>query len=1062
MENSGLHTTLSMKSSIISWLLLVTSTIFIFSDVAATSASAECLDADQRSLLLELRDSLVFNTSLSTKLVLWGRSADSWSGVTCEDGLVVGLDLSEESISGGIHRSSSLFRLKFLRSLNLAFNNFNNSAIPSGLANLSRLVHLNLSYAQFGGQIPEELSHLTKLHTLDLSYSSEYMGELGELRPLKLEKPSLRSLIGDMGELRELYLDEVNMFAEGSEWCNALSSSVPKLEVLSMSYCSLSGPIDASLLSLANLSVIQLNLNDLSATVPSILANFSNLKTLSLSLCDLRGEFPQKVIQVQTLQTLDLSYNPLLQVSLPDFPENSSIETLVLRGTNISGRLPDSIGNLRKLWILNLFDCNLSGLIPSSMENLSELTYLDLSWNNLTGSLPSYGASKNLTYIDLFHNALMGQITSIGWEDLLNLEFLNLGSNSLEGNIPPTLFTLPCLEYIGLSNNRFSGELMINPNVSSYRLRWLDLGSNLLQGSILAFIFKLRGLDYLSLSSNNFSGSMNINELQGFENLTSLHLSYSGLSIKAMASTSAIASSFPTFEHLGLASCQLQTLPWFLANQSFLNFLDLSHNYIRGEIPRWIWTLRNLQLLNLSSNLFKDLETPLLNVTPTLLYVDLHSNMLRGNMLPMLSQAQYLDFSSNNITSVIPNNIGDYLSSSTVFFSLSKNNFHGSIPRSICKAAYSVYLEVLDLSHNLLSETIPDCLMKSSLKVLNLRSNHLSGNIPQNIPTTCGLKTLDLSQNLLQGQIPLSLSNCTTLEILNIGNNQIDGTFPCHFMAMSSLRVLILRSNKLHGQIGCAHSPCTWQMLQIIDLSSNDLGGTLPTSLLTSWEAMKASVNFDHLQYELNRTIGYYQDTVSGTFKSLELELVKILTIFTSIDFSDNRFEGPIPNTFGDLKALYFLNLSHNAISGSIPPILGNLHQLESLDLSRNYLNGTIPAQLTNLDFLSFLNLSNNQLVGSIPDSGQFLTFSESSFKRNLGLCGLQLNKSCSIARNSTEEAVDDGNNDDSNKKWFFLGIPLGFVVGFWVFCGPLVFIRSWRFSYYRFWDKVLFRHSHP
>ncbi|XP_030514478.2 receptor-like protein 48 [Rhodamnia argentea] len=321
--------------------------------------------------------------------------------------------------------------------------------------------------------------------------------------------------------------------------------------------------------------------------------------------------------------------------------------------------------------------------------------------------------------------------------------------------------------------------------------------------------------------------------------------------------------------------------------------------------------------------------------------------------------------------------------------------------------------------------------MMGSLVVLNLRSNQLSGDIPQNIPETCNLKTLDISENFLQGQIPLSLANCTKLEILNIGDNQIGGTFPCHFKAISSLHVLVLRLNKLHGEIRCLHSNITWQMLQIIDLSSNDFSGTLPASLFASWVAMKANVDFVRLPYQFSSSGLYYEDTISVTLKGLQLELVRILTIFTSIDFSGNRLEGPIPHTLGDLKALYFLNLSHNAISGSIPPVLGNLHQLESLDLSWNYLRGTIPAQLANLDFLSFPNLSNNQLVGSIPASGQFLTFSESSFAGNLGLCGLQLNKSCSIPTNGTEEAGDDGNSDDNDFKWFYMGIPIGFVVGF-------------------------------
>ncbi|XP_018727962.2 receptor-like protein 7 [Eucalyptus grandis] len=275
---------------------------------------------------------------------MWDRSADSWSGVTCKDGLVVGLDLSDESISGGIDGSSSLFKLEFLRSLNLAFNNFNYMAILLSLANLSLLENLNLSNAWFTRQIPAELSRLRKLRTLDLTY----------LYSLKLEKSSLRSLIGDLGELRELYLDMVNVSAEGSEWCDALSSSVPKLEVLSMSYCSFSGPIDASLMSLANLSVIRLRSNNLSTTVPSFLANFSSLKMLHLGDCGLQGEFPQKVFQVQTLQNLYLSSNELLKVFLLDFLEDSSLETLVMYGTNISGRIPDSIGNLRKLLLLDL------------------------------------------------------------------------------------------------------------------------------------------------------------------------------------------------------------------------------------------------------------------------------------------------------------------------------------------------------------------------------------------------------------------------------------------------------------------------------------------------------------------------------------------------------------------------------------------------------------------------------------------------------------------------------------------------------------------------------------
>ncbi|XP_018730246.2 receptor like protein 22-like [Eucalyptus grandis] len=523
-------------------------------------------------------------------VLLWDQGADSWSGVTCEDGLVVGLDLSKESISSGIDDSSSLFRLEFLQSLNLAFNDFNSMMIPLGLANLSCLAYLNLSNAGFTGHIPTELSRLTKLRTLDLSWAW-----------LNPKKPNLRSLIGDLGELRELYLDGVDVFAEGSEWCDALSSSVPKLEVLSMSYCSLSGPINASLMSLANLSVIQLDGNSLSSTVPRFLANFTSLKTLSLVYCGLQGEFPHEIFQVQTLQILDLSFNGLLQGSLPEFPENGSLKTLVLNHTPISGRLPDSISNLRNLSRIELVNCNFHGNIPSSFTNLSRLSYLDFSFNNFTGPIPSLSKSKNLTQVTLSHNGLIGPIDSTQWESLSSLLILDLGFNLLEGNIPSSLFTHPSIQELLLSNNRFSSQLKGFFDAPSHMLQKLDLSNNNIGGELPTSIWELRGLCYLSLSSNNFGGSFHINWVQQLRNLSDLDLSYNYFSIDAK-NTASQAFSFPNLKYLNLASCQLTTLPQFLANQSELSSLDLSNNSIQGTILRWIWTFR---LLNLSSNFLK-------------------------------------------------------------------------------------------------------------------------------------------------------------------------------------------------------------------------------------------------------------------------------------------------------------------------------------------------------------------------------------------------------------------------------------------------------------------------
>nr|XP_015887980.2 receptor-like protein 43 [Ziziphus jujuba var. spinosa] len=118
----------------------------------------------------------------------------------------------------------------------------------------------------------------------------------------------------------------------------------------------------------------------------------------------------------------------------------------------------------------------------------------------------------------------------------------------------------------------------------------------------------------------------------------------------------------------------------------------------------------------------------------------------------------------------------------------------------------------------------------------------------------------------------------------------------------------------------------------------------------------------------------YYQDSVILVVKGFFIEFVKIQTIFTTIDFSKNKFQGEIPRLIGKLKSLKGLNFSHNNLIGSIPSSFGNLSNLEWLDLSSNELVGEIPQQLTYMISLSALNLLRNRLVGPVPCGKQFDT----------------------------------------------------------------------------------------
>ncbi|KAI3848409.1 hypothetical protein MKX03_036257 [Papaver bracteatum] len=1012
---------------------------FLFSVLLQVSnniwVQGECLK-DQEALLVQLNQSLVsplvFSSSTS-KRSSWSSNTDcsSWDGVTCDTrGRVISIDLSNESINVGINSSSSLFKFRYLERLNLAFNYFGyfgSIPIPAGFDRLVNLTCLNLSNSGFNGQIPISFSRMTRLVTLDLSTNDRFPGSI----PFTLNNPDLSTLTRNLKELKVLSLDGVNISAQGSKWCKVLSSSVPKLQVLSLSNCYLSGPFDKSLTQLQSLCELRLSGNNISSEIPDFFSEFRNLTFLDLSSCELHGNFKENILKVRTLQKLYLANNDHLQGSLPEFPMHGLLQELILFNTNFSGELPDSIGNLRLLSRFNIRHCRFNGSIPASVSQLKQLQYLVLSENYFTGTLPM---------------ALFA---------IPSLQYMDLSWNQLTGTLPMELFAIPSLQYMDLSENQFSGQLGEFVNGSSSSLETLDLSMNKLQGPIPATLFELSRLDTLTLSSNNFSGRVDLDTLfSKLKNLTYLDLSNNRLSVISSSSSSALVLQISLLE---LSSCNLTKIPSLLKNTE-LTYLDLSNNKIHGKIPNWIWKIGNgsLYSLNLSRNLLEDPDRPFpADSFKKMGYIDLHSNMLQGKNPILPPSAYFLDYSSNNLTSIFPN-ASSFLSSA-MSFSLSDNQIIGEIPASICESS----LEVLDLSFNNLSGRIPPCLRSMArLSVLNLRRNSLSGQIPHvwrsqgSIRTvmveSCDLRTLNLNENKFEGQLPSSLANCTMLEVLDVGNNQLTGGFPSWLGSMPELRVLLLQNNKFHGPLGNGGDECNLEMLQIIDISSNNFSGVLPKECFSSWKTMMVDEE-EAARRHRDQIIGFgfaftdnsYQPAVTVTSKGQDMDLVKILIIFASIDFSNNKFEGEIPDIIGNFTSLNVLNFSSNAFRGKIPSTLGNLKNLESLDLSSNKLSGEIPYELAGLSFLAVLDLSFNELVGRIPPGNQFQTFQASSFEGNDGLCGSPLSKNCS----STEEAPQDFLTSSDNKPdWILLAVTFsGFLMGIGMVVGPQLFWKKGR-----------------
>ncbi|KAL1198056.1 Receptor-like protein 32 [Cardamine amara subsp. amara] len=85
-----------------------------------------------------------------------------------------------------------------------------------------------------------------------------------------------------------------------------------------------------------------------------------------------------------------------------------------------------------------------------------------------------------------------------------------------------------------------------------------------------------------------------------------------------------------------------------------------------------------------------------------------------------------------------------------------------------------------------------------------------------------------------------------------------------------------------------------------------------------------------------------------------------------------------------------------------------NLGELESLDVSQNKLSGEIPQELGNLSYLAYMNFSHNQ------QGNQVKTQPCSSFKDNLGLYGSSLDEVClDIHAKTSHQSVTPEQEED-------------------------------------------------
>ena len=179
------------------------------------------------------------------------------------------------------------------------------------------MTHLNLSghsvsSSSFAGNVPSEISHLSKLVSLDFSDND-----------LRIETPSLKRLVQNLTHLTELVLYGIDMSSVSTNCLTNLSSS---------------------------------------------------LTSLRLTYCQLKGKFPENIFHLPNLQILRVGYNYNLTGSFPTYNWSTSLQFLVLSETKFSIDLPYLSSNLKSLKQLSVGGCNFIGSsYPTFLSNLTQI-----------------------------------------------------------------------------------------------------------------------------------------------------------------------------------------------------------------------------------------------------------------------------------------------------------------------------------------------------------------------------------------------------------------------------------------------------------------------------------------------------------------------------------------------------------------------------------------------------------------------------------------------------------------------------------------------------------------
>ena len=873
-------------------------------------------------------------------------------------------------------------------------------SIPVELGNLTLLKFLYLSNNELSGTIPQVLGNLPNLFSVHL-YGNNFTGcvPAGLYNIEDFWSPSgMPSCAEERKALEALYAaadggnwtNRTNWLSEEplGTWHGVTTDSDGLVTGLSLASNGLSGRIPGKLADLTNLETLHLSGNSLIGCVPEIFYEIAthDLESAGIPWCDQDKEALVALYNATDGANWKNSTNWLSEEPLGTWygvttDSSGRVKNLDLRWNDLSGQIPGELAGLRGLEQLILSTNELTGTIPTELGALTNLERLILSSNGLTGTIPTeLGELTNLVNLDLDSNALTGTIPpELG--GLTNLSRLMLDGNMLTGTIPTELGELTNLTVLRVRDNKLRGSIPVELGNLTL-LKFLYLSNNELSGTIPQVLGNLPNLFSVHLYGNNFTGCVpaGLYNIEDFwspsgmpscaEERKALEALYTATDGGNWTDNANWLSEEPLGTWHGVTT----------DSDGLVTGLSLASNGLSGTIPGKLAELTNLETLHLSGN-------SLSGCMPGALY-EVATHDLDATGIQTCADREILEAFYDATDGANWNNNTNWLSAEDVGtwhgvtadgsgrvtgLNLQRNALTGTIPSDLAELKH---LNSLSLDDNSLSGSIP-AELGSLVKLtrLSLNNNRLTGTIPPELANLTNLTRLYLSGNSLEGSIPAELENLTNLIALWLGANNLSGCVPDGLYSVFDLSVpsemsscserdaLAALYNATDGEnwadsanwlseerLGDWYGVTTDASGKVIelDLSENNLSGTIPSELADLSSLEKLNLDLNELKGQIPAELG-------------------ILANLEDLYIQNNELGGPLPGALANLANLRQLVLYGNAITGTIPAGLGSLSNLTALVLAENEMTGTIPSELGGLSALEYLWLQGNHLRGAIP-----------------------------------------------------------------------------------------------